>query len=85
MTNSNMAVLDVTGLLCPLPVLKTQKALRALALGDLLQVISTDPMATIDIPHFCTEHGHKLLRKEQKGDAVVYFVEKGSRAANPVK
>lgn len=74
---SSLTVLDVTGLQCPLPVLKAQKALRSLAAGDVLQVISTDPMATIDIPHFCTEHGHKLLRQESQGDAVHYYLEKG--------
>ncbi|MGJ8534674.1 MAG: sulfurtransferase TusA family protein [Alphaproteobacteria bacterium] len=75
--DSSFTVLDVTGLQCPLPVLKAQKALRSLAAGDVLQVISTDPMATIDIPHFCTEHRHKLLRQEPHGDAVHYYVEKG--------
>lgn len=74
---SSFTVLDVTGLQCPLPVLKAQKALRSLATGDVLQVISTDPMATIDIPHFCTEHRHKLLRQEPHGDAVHYYLEKG--------
>lgn len=76
MNESEITVLDVTGLQCPLPVLKAQKALRSLAAGDVLQVISTDPMATIDIPHFCTEHGHKLLRQEPHGDAVHYFLKK---------
>lgn len=74
--DSNFTVLDVTGLQCPLPVLKAQKSLRSLATGAVLQVISTDPMATIDIPHFCTEHRHKLLRQEPHGDAVHYFIEK---------
>ncbi|MCR9237793.1 MAG: sulfurtransferase TusA family protein [Alphaproteobacteria bacterium] len=74
---SSITVLDVSGLQCPLPVLKAQKALRSLAPGDVLQVISTDPMATIDIPHFCTEHRHKLLRQEPHGEAVHYYLEKG--------
>lgn len=73
----NVTVLDVTGLQCPLPVLKAQKALRALKSGDVLKVISTDPMARIDIPHFCSEHGHQVLRQEQQGDAVDYYIEKG--------
>ncbi len=76
-TDGNITVLDVTGLQCPLPVLKAQKALRSLASGDVLQVISTDPMAKIDIPHFCAEHGHRVLRQEPQGDAVHYFLEKG--------
>lgn len=72
----NITVLDVSGLQCPLPVLKAQKALRSIASGDVLQVISTDPMAVIDIPHFCAEHGHQLLRQDAQGDAVHYHIEK---------
>ncbi len=53
--------LDLMGLKCPLPVLKTKKAITKLGLGDEITVLTTDPMAEIDIPHFCQEHGHKLL------------------------
>ncbi len=58
-------VLDLKGLKCPLPVLKTRKALTRLDAGDQLTVLTTDPMAEIDIPHFCQEHGHKLLTAER--------------------
>lgn len=73
---SNATVLDVTGLQCPLPVLKTQKALKPLASGALLEVISTDPMAAIDIPHFCMEHGHTLLKQTPEKDAIRFTVKK---------
>ncbi len=53
--------LDVTELLCPLPVLKARKKLEAMPSGAVLQVIATDPMSAIDMPHFCTEQGHVLL------------------------
>tara|TARA_R110002124_G_scaffold66612_6_gene181294 strand:- start:2155 stop:2448 length:294 start_codon:yes stop_codon:yes gene_type:complete len=76
-TDVEATLLDVSGLQCPLPVLKTQKALRDLDSGALLRVISTDPMAKIDIPHFCSEHGHKLLLQEPHGAATAYLVEKG--------
>lgn len=54
-------LLDLMGLKCPLPVLKTKKALSKLVPGDELTVLTTDPMAEIDIPHFCQEHGHVLV------------------------
>nr|WP_306264013.1 sulfurtransferase TusA family protein [Pararhizobium sp. IMCC3301] len=76
-TDAKATLLDVSGLQCPLPVLKTQKALRGLDSGAVLRVISTDPMAKIDIPHFCSEHGHKLLLQEPHGAATAYLVEKG--------
>ena len=46
-----MTKLDLTGLKCPLPVLKTRKALKALSAGDRLEVHCTDPLSVIDIPN----------------------------------
>ncbi|PVB61215.1 sulfurtransferase TusA family protein [Labrenzia sp. 011] len=57
--------LDLKGLKCPLPVLKTRKALSRLAPGDRLIVLTTDPMAEIDIPHMCREDGHTLQGVEK--------------------
>ncbi|MBY0299293.1 MAG: sulfurtransferase TusA family protein [Methylobacterium sp.] len=52
--------LDLRGLKCPLPVLRTRKALRALSPGDRLIVRCTDPLAAIDIPHLLRETGDHL-------------------------
>jgi tRNA 2-thiouridine synthesizing protein A len=54
-------LLDATGLSCPLPVLKARKTLQAMAPGQTLEVLATDPGAQDDIPHFCSNSGHKLL------------------------
>lgn len=59
--------LDTKGLLCPLPVLKIQKIIKTIRPGDLLEVLSDDPVATIDIPNFCRESGHKLISEESNG------------------
>jgi tRNA 2-thiouridine synthesizing protein A len=58
---SEPETLDVQGLLCPLPVLKARKRLRAMAHDQILRVLATDPAALIDVPHFCMESGHELL------------------------
>ena len=55
-------LLDLKGLKCPLPVLKARKAMSRIPSGDRLVVLTTDPMAEIDIPHFCRENGHTLDR-----------------------
>ncbi|SES90001.1 sulfurtransferase TusA family protein [Oceanicella actignis] len=55
------AELDARGLLCPLPVLKARKRLGALAPGQVLRLLSDDPAAVVDVPHFCAEQGHELL------------------------
>lgn len=71
-------VLDLKGLKCPLPVLKTRKALSSLSGGDRLVVLTTDPMAEIDIPHFCQENGHILVSGERTDFGHRFELAKGS-------
>ena len=52
--------LDLAGLKCPLPALKTRKALKALKPGDFLEVRCTDPLSVIDIPNLIRETGDKV-------------------------
>ncbi|GGA90713.1 transcriptional regulator [Brucella endophytica] len=54
-------IYDLRGLNCPLPVLKTQRKLRDIPSGARLWVETSDPLAAIDIPHFCAENGHELI------------------------
>ena len=58
--------LDATGLTCPLPVLRLQKALRKLGAGARLCLHATDPMSEIDVPHFVDEHGLVLVDMQTK-------------------
>ena len=70
-------ILDATGLLCPLPVLKLRKHLKSMRIGDILLVIADDPAAAIDIPHFCNEEGHTLISQQTTGsDATQYQIRK---------
>lgn len=66
--------LDLSGLLCPLPVLKARKRLEAMPQGGILKVIATDPMSAIDMPHFCNEQGHVLLDQQQDGAAFIFRI-----------
>ena len=70
-------VLDVRGLKCPLPVLKTERRMQAFASGTRFVVLTTDPMAAIDLPHFCGEKGHRMLAQTREGDALRFEIEKG--------
>ena len=70
------ADLDAKGLLCPLPVLKARKRLRALSAGQVLRVEADDPAAIIDVPHFCNEAGHTLVSTQDLGAAHIYFIRK---------
>ena len=61
---SEVESLDTRGLLCPLPVIRTQNRVRDLQPGSLLSVIATDPGTLQDIPAWCRVHGHELLETE---------------------
>lgn len=71
------ATLDAIGLLCPLPVLKARKRLKALGTGDVLQILADDPAALIDIPHFCAEAGHAFLDQSEGENHQIYRIRKG--------
>ena len=68
--------LDLTGLKCPLPELKTRKALRGISPGERLEVRCTDPLASIDIPNLINETGDRLEATERDGDHIIFLIEK---------
>jgi len=68
---------DLRGLKCPLPVLKTKKRLASMASGATLAIETSDPLATIDIPHFCSEYGHRLLDSSKTDDGHRFLIRKG--------
>ena len=68
--------LDAVGLLCPLPVLKARKRLMGLEVGQVLRLRCDDPASVIDVPHFCGESGHMLLRSGEDDGVNVFFIRK---------
>jgi tRNA 2-thiouridine synthesizing protein A len=75
-----MKKLDLTGLRCPLPVLKTRKALKSLSAGDRLEVHCTDPLSVIDIPNLIRETGDSVEITEQAEKRIVFMIEKAAVA-----
>tara|TARA_R110002020_G_scaffold198830_8_gene400106 strand:- start:3143 stop:3370 length:228 start_codon:yes stop_codon:yes gene_type:complete len=68
--------LDLRGLKCPLPVLRTRRHLRDLATGVRIRIETTDPLAVIDIPHFCQEDGHQLVSSQAIDGGHAFLIEK---------
>ena len=68
--------IDALGLLCPLPVLRIQKQMRRLAPGDTVKIISDDPAALVDIPHYCKERGHALVQHRRTDKGQVFIIRK---------
>ena len=66
--------LDLKGLKCPLPVLRTRKALRRLRPGDLLIVECTDPLAPLDIAHLARKMGRAIEHSSQRGGVHVFHI-----------
>nr|WP_272209862.1 sulfurtransferase TusA family protein [Marinicella sp. W31]MDC2875694.1 sulfurtransferase TusA family protein [Marinicella sp. W31] len=70
-------IYDLRGLKCPLPALKTEKRLAELAPGTVLGVATSDPLAVIDIPHLCSERGHRLIVTERTEEGHRFVIERG--------
>ena len=62
--------LDARHMLCPLPVIKTQDKVAELQIGDILEVVCTDPGALNDIPAWCRINGHEVLDSRETDDEV---------------
>ena len=70
--------LDLAGLKCPLPALKTRKALKSIRPGDVLEVHCTDPLSVIDIPNLIRETGDKVEITERVEGRIVFLIEKAN-------
>ena len=68
--------LDLSGLLCPLPVLKARKRLAAMEPGEILKVIATDPMSATDMAHFCNQQGHTILEQSRESHALIFRIKR---------
>jgi tRNA 2-thiouridine synthesizing protein A len=69
-------VLDTKGLNCPMPVLKTKKAIDSLPEGQVLEVISTDPGSKSDIPALLKRLGHELIETKEEGEVIEFYIRK---------
>jgi tRNA 2-thiouridine synthesizing protein A len=77
--------LDLTGLKCPLPALKTRKALKSVTAGDFLEVHCTDPLSAIDIPNLIRETGDKVEITERDDKKIIFLIEKLNQASTAAK
>lgn len=69
-------VLDCSGLACPMPILKTKKAVDGMQVGQVLKMIATDPGSISDMEAWTSKTGHELLDQEQDGGKYVFYVKK---------
>ena len=70
-----MKELDTRGLLCPLPVLKFRKLINSSKQKDKIKLITDDPAAIVDVPHFCNEQGHQILKSLKENGYDLFIIE----------
>lgn len=66
-------IVDTKGLSCPMPILKTKKAIDGMRAGQILEVIATDPASKADITVFLNRVGHELVETKEQ-DGVFFFL-----------
>ena len=70
------STLDCRGLACPMPVLKTKKAIDELQIGQVLKLTATDAGSEKDIPAWASRTGHQLIGSERDGDNFIFYIKK---------
>lgn len=68
--------LDASGKCCPMPMVETNKAIKEIAPGEILEIIATDVATRTDIPSWCQRTGNELLGMEENNQVLRYFVRK---------
>jgi tRNA 2-thiouridine synthesizing protein A len=68
--------LDARGLNCPLPILKTKKALAEMVSGEVLRVQATDPGSVRDFQAFAKQTGNQLLEQSQQDEVFTFFMQR---------
>ena len=67
-------VLDCSGMLCPMPVVKASKAIKTLEVGQVLKMVATDPGAPPDMEAWSRQTGNELLRSTQEAGKFVFYI-----------
>ena len=75
-TNNIDKVLDLKGLLCPIPVVKIANAIKEVAINDVIEATATDPGVMMDIPAWCASTGNELQRMDEAEGVFTFQVKR---------
>jgi tRNA 2-thiouridine synthesizing protein A len=76
MSQAVARTLDLKGLSCPLPIVKTAQAIKELASGELVEALATDPGSVADFIAWCTSTGNELLEHTEEGGVFRFVIRK---------
>ena len=68
--------MDLKGLPCPMPVVKVSKGIKEITVGQVLKAVSTDPGSLTDFPAWAKTTGNEILKTEQNGKEIVFFIKR---------
>jgi len=74
--SENVHTLDARGLNCPLPILRTKKAIAGMQAGEILEVTSTDPGSVKDLDSFCNQTGNEMLASSESAGEFHFRIRK---------
>ena len=77
MSATIVTTLDMKGFACPLPIAKTAQTIRELAVGDLLEVLATDPGSVPDFIAWSASTGHELVERSEEDGVFRFLIRKG--------
>jgi len=76
MSNQQPQSLDARNLNCPLPILRTKKALNGMQVGGLLEIVATDPGSVNDLRSFCEQTGNELISSKAENEEFIFVIRK---------
>lgn len=68
--------LDVRGLMCPMPVVKLSSAIREIGIGEVIEVLATDPGSLTDILAWARRTGNEVLKIDREENAIKFYVKR---------
>jgi tRNA 2-thiouridine synthesizing protein A len=70
----NVKTLDARGLFCPIPVVKLASAIKEIKVGEIIEVLATDPGALSDIPAWARKTGNEVVKQVKEGGVLKFYV-----------
>ena len=71
-------VMDLKGLPCPMPVVKVSKGIKEVAVGQVIEAVSTDPGTLTDFPAWARTTGNEILKTEQEGEVIKFYIKRNA-------
>lgn len=70
--------MDLSGLACPMPVVKVSKGIKEIEVGQVLEATTTDPGALTDFPAWARTSGNEILKTDQDDNTIKFYIQRKS-------